>query len=204
MIYPKISNSVSKLGFAIATVNLPSVVTCRKNAPCAKGCYALKGNFLYKNVKKSHNNNYKAYIKNPEGYFSVIDATLTQIPYRYFRYHSSGDIVDAKYFRLMCDLAVKHKQTKFLCFTKKYEIINEYLGAGNTIPNNLVIVLSNWKDFKCDNPYNLPTAYVDFGDNKYEFPTNSNRCSGYCGECVNTENSCWDMKKGESVVFTKH
>ena len=45
--YAKVTNGNTKLGRAISNINLPAVVTCRKGAPCFKGCYALKGHFLY-------------------------------------------------------------------------------------------------------------------------------------------------------------
>ena len=49
--YAKVTNGNTKLGRAISNINLPAIVTCRKGAPCFKGCYALKGHFLYQNVK---------------------------------------------------------------------------------------------------------------------------------------------------------
>ena len=47
----KISITNSKLGAKIPALNLPALKTCRAGAPCRKGCYALKGNWLYANVK---------------------------------------------------------------------------------------------------------------------------------------------------------
>ena len=48
-----ISTTNSKLGGTIPSINLPAGLTCRADAPCQKGCYAKKGNWIFKNVKES-------------------------------------------------------------------------------------------------------------------------------------------------------
>jgi hypothetical protein len=141
-------------------------------------------------------------MQNPGAYFEKIKKTLSQNPYTYFRYHSSGDIPDENYLQLMCQTATLIKRVKFLCFTKKYEMINEYIIKNGNLPKNLTVVLSNWGDFQCKNPHNLPIAYVNIKGAK--IPESANKCSGYCGECVNTKQSCWKLKKGDSVVFKIH
>lgn len=204
MVYPKVSNSVSKLGIGIATVNLPAVVTCRKDAPCYKGCYARRGNFSYQNVKTSLDSNLEVYKESPDLFFERIHLQLEMIPYRFFRWHSSGEIVDERYLEGMFWLARKHKGTQFLCFTKKYELVNEYLN-NHRKPKNLVLVFSNWGDWICENPHNLPTAWVEFGtESDSLIPENANVCGGNCGTCVNTSEHCWRMQKGEAVKFHRH
>ena len=201
---PYISVANSKLGMAIPTINLPYGTTCRKDAPCFKECYANKGRMKYKNFVNCASENLETYYQNPELYFQVIDNHLEMIPFKFFRWHSSGDIPDMQYLHLMCKLARKHKQTQFLCFTKKYEIVNNYLDSKKRIPKNLVIVFSNWGDWICPNPYNLPTAWVELKGQTCLIPNTANECSGYCGDCCNTKSSCWNLKKGESVVFKQH
>ena len=202
----KISTTNSKLSGQIPSVNLPAIKTCRHDAPCAKKyCYATKGNWLYPNVKESLTNNLACYIANPTQYFDDIIEYLNGglVTYRFFRYHSSGDIIDANYFRGMVRVAKKCKSVKFLCFTKKFEIINDYLSSGEKIPNNLHIVFSAWdKNFKVDNPFNLPVTYVDFANKSMnpDIPELSIPCTGSCPECL----ACWSLKKGQSVVFHQH
>lgn len=204
MVYPKVSNSVSKLGIGIATVNLPAVVTCREDAPCYKGCYARRGNFSYQNVKTSLDSNLEVYKESPDLFFERIHLQLEMIPYRFFRWHSSGEIVDERYLEGMFWLARKHKGTQFLCFTKKYELVNEYLN-NHRKPKNLILVFSNWGDWICENPHNLPTAWVEFGtESDSLIPENANVCGGNCGTCVNTSEHCWRMQKGEAVKFHRH
>ena len=115
--YAKVSNTNSKLGGQIYSINLPPVVTCRADAPCFKGCYACKGNWLFPNVKNSLQYNLEAYKSNPTLFFESVAAQTALV--RFCRWHSSGDIVDMQYFEGMCKVARKNRETHYLCFTKK-------------------------------------------------------------------------------------
>lgn len=151
----KISITNSKLGTKIPALNLPALKTCRADAPCRKGCYALKGNWLYANVKNSLENNLNDFLNDSSKFFNDIIDYLNNglTTHKYFRWFASGDIVNETFLNGMVEVAKKCKQTKFLCFTKKFEIVNNYLKNGGKIPNNLKIVFSAWtKDFKVDNP----------------------------------------------------
>lgn len=199
----RVSHTNSKLGASIPSVNLPPIITCRPDAPCYHGCYAQHGNFVYSKVKESLLNNLNAYKENPNLFFKMI-AEESKLNLA-FRWHSSGDIVDEKYLQGMCWVARKNPNTKYLCFTKKFELVNDYISAKHKIPKNLTIVFSSWKDFVPENPYNLPTTWVYFpkeGENKYNdlIPKNAIPCNGKCPECL----ACWQLKKGQSVYFKKH
>ena len=195
----------SKLGGYIAQLNFPAGISCRPDAPCAHGCYANKHHFRMVNIVNSMQEKLTFYFKDPDKFFRCLDTELMMIPYNYMRYFSSGDIPDGIFFLMMCRLARRHPFTHFLCFTKKYEIINEYLSEGKRIPSNLVVVLSNWGDWIAENPHSLPTAWVMFGDERdSHIPDDARTCSGNCGNCVLTDSHCWNMKKNDSVKFKKH
>ena len=197
-----VSTTVSKLGNAIPTVNLPPVVTCRPDAPCFKDCYARRGNFRYKNVMNSMENNLLAYKENPHLFFTMI-AEVWQNFLR-ARWFAAGDIVDKEFLKGMCWVARKCPNTKILCFTKKYELVNQFLDEGHKIPKNFKIVFSRWKDFPCNNKYNLPETWVYFPKGEKDInaliPEDAIPCSGKCSKCA----ACWNLKKGQSVVFKKH
>jgi len=199
----KISTTNSKLGL-IPSINLPPVVTCRDNCPCAKDCYATKGRFRFQNVKSNLQNNLDEYKKNRADYFAQIKRFINNgmISYSYFRWHASGDIVDNNYFLSMVQIAKDLPNTSFLAFTKKFEIINEYINQNGTLPGNLHIVFSAWgDDFQISNPHNFPVAHVRFNDcANNNIPENALECSGDCTNCL----QCWNIKHGESVVFNKH
>lgn len=197
--YAKVSNTNSKLGGQIYSINLPPVVTCRADAPCFKGCYACKGNWLFPNVKNSLQQNLEAYKNNHKLFFESVAAQTALV--RFCRWHSSGDIVDMQYFEGMCKVARKNKGTHYLCFTKKYEIVNEFLSKGKRIPKNLSIVFSAWSNWIPENPYNLPMTYV-YGKefNNELIPKDAIPCGGKCENCQ----ACWTLKKGQHVYFLKH
>ena len=197
--YAKVSNTNSKLGGQIYSINLPPIVTCRADAPCFKGCYACKGNWLFPNVKNSLQQNLEAYKNNHTLFFESVAAQTALV--RFCRWHSSGDIVDMQYFEGMCKVARKNKGTHYLCFTKKYEIINEFLSKGKRIPKNLSIVFSAWSNWIPENPYDLPMTYV-YGKefNNELIPKDAIPCGGKCENCQ----ACWTLKKGQHVYFLKH
>lgn len=198
----KITNGNTKLSASIPSINLPAGITCRTDAPCFRECYAKRGNFMYKNIKKCYKENLDHYLKDSKSYFDDIIAQINKplIIYKYIRWHSSGDIVDFNYLLGMIRVAKACKSVKFLAFTKKYDLVNKYLDEGGELPKNLKIVFSGWDEsWKVDNPYNLPIALVRFKNDKRDF-SKYKECIGKCYDCV----ACWKLKKGQTIVFDKH
>ena len=203
------SSKISKTGEHILTASMPVGITCRKNVPCytCRECYGLCGNMAFPVYKKSMMNNLKLYKENPVGYYKEIDTALTITSYKYFRWFVTGDIVDKKFLsEIMVKLAEAHPEVKFLCFTKKYELVNEYLNKGNEIPSNLTIVFSSWGSLMPRNYHNLPVSYVRFKDEcrNVNIPKDAFECRGKCEKCLCVGEGCWNLKSGQSVVFKKH
>lgn len=199
----KITTGNTKLSTSIPNINLPAKITCRADAPCAKsGCYAGRGTFLYKQIKQCYAANLQHYVDDAKDYFDTIISQLDTplIAYKFVRWHSSGDIVDSAYFKGMIRVAQEVPLVNFLCFTKRYEIVNQYIVDGNQMPSNLHIVFSAWDaTWHFDNPFEFPVANVRFKNDKRDF-SHSKPCSGACYDCL----ECWNLQKGESVVFNKH
>ena len=209
MVNPTVSTANSKLGKQIASVNLPAGITCRPDAPCRNGCYALKGRFMFKSTRACHERNLQSFFDDKENYFNYIAGRCSLERYAHFRWHSSGDIVNDDYLAGIVRVAAAASETKFLCFTKKYELVNNFIAKGGKIPENLTIVFSCWGDFVPDNPYDLPTSYARFNkvssiDSDENIPDDAVECKGSCKDCVHTEMNCWNLKNGQSVVFNKH
>lgn len=194
-----VSNWNSKVPFPC--IDLPPILTCRKNAPCAKLCYGCKGNFRFQNVKEPRYANLTLWNADPEQF--EVEAIAAIFSHRYARFHATGDIPSEPYLAMLCRVARKCRNTKILVFTKQYEIVNHYIASGNRIPSNLRIVLSAWGDWLPENPHNFPMAYVRLKDVECHIPEKAVECTGYCGTCVMGK-SCWSLKKGESVVFKQH
>lgn len=204
MIKSIITTTNSKLGHQIPSINMPAIKTCRADAPCKSICYANKGNYRYTKIQEGLQARLDLFINDSDKFFNTIISELSGLTtYKYVRWHSSGDIVNYKYLEGMTKVAKAIPETKFLCFTKKFNLVNLYLSLGHEIPNNLHIVFSAWdKDFIVDNPNNLPVTYVNFKDKtkNANIPETAIPCMGDCQRCL----ACWELQKGQSVYFNQH
>ena len=199
-----ISKGNIKMG-QIQSVSLPPVVTCSALACkfCGKKCYARKMCKLRPSVKDSYYNNLDILMNDKELFWREVEGSLKLTTY--FRFFVSGDIYDKDFLENMVLCARKNKHCNILCFTKKYSLVNEYL-EHHRLPKNLNIVFSAWKGLEMPNPFNLPTAEVMYKDGtstaeegkKYIY------CSGNCSECISEKRSCWNLRKGEGVIFAEH
>jgi hypothetical protein len=189
----------------IQSVSLPPIVTCSPLACkfCGKKCYARKICKLRPSVKESYENNLDILLNDKEKFWREVEGSIKLTTY--FRFFVSGDIYDKDFLENMVLCARKNKHCNILCFTKKYSLVNEYL-EHHRLPKNLNIVFSAWKGLEMPNPFNLPTAEVMYKDGtstaeegkKYIY------CSGNCSECISEKRSCWNLKKGEGVIFAEH
>ena len=193
-----------KLGM-IQSVSLPPIITCSPLACkfCGKKCYARKICKLRPTVKESYENNLDILLNDKELFWREVEGSIKLTTY--FRFFVSGDIYDKDFLENMVLCARKNKHCNILCFTKKYSLVNEYL-EHHRLPKNLNIVFSAWKGLEMPNPFNLPTAEVMYKDGtstaeegkKYIY------CSGNCSECISEKRSCWNLRKGEGVIFAEH
>lgn len=197
----KISNGNAKLG-SIPSVSLPAGITCRGDCECQKKCYAKKLERLRKTVREAYKHNYDVLNQDSNTYWREVEASIMMS--RLFRFHVSGDIPDCVYFAHMIEVAERNKHCEILCFTKKFDIVNQHLDMGGTIPSNLHIIFSAWKDLKMDNPYLLPEAHVRYRNGYTTANDNAKECGGNCTECAITDDGCWTLKSGEQVVFNEH
>ena len=194
-----ISKGNSKMG-AIPSVSLPACITCNPDAPCFKLCYAAKITRLYKTVKTAYENNLNILKENPIEYWQQVKQAARMA--RYFRYHVSGDIPDLEYFNNMVVLAQELPHTQFLAFTQQFDIVNLFLVNGGVIPSNLKIIFSNWGEWKCFNPFNLPECEIILkGSQPAE---NWKICGGNCTECACRGIGCWELKNGETISIYQH
>lgn len=198
-----ISHNNKKIG-AIPSVSLPAIITCNKNAPCARpgsACYAqhMERNTARSSVIKSYYKNYLLYLNDPGSYFMQIQAAA--ITSAFFRYHVSGDIPCDDYFLRMIETAQKVPTCKFLVFTKQFKIVNDYIKNGGVIPSNLIIIFSNWFKWKCKNNYNMPQCEIV--ENISQVKTGY-ICTGSCADCIRNCAGCFNAKSGDIINIKKH
>lgn len=195
-----LSNGNSKMG-GIPSVSLPAVKTCRV-CDCHSKCYAKKLERLRPTVRKAYQRNLDILTSDPETYWREVEASIVMS--RFFRFHVSGDIPDAAYFEKMVEIAERNQHCQILCFTKKYEIINDYISDCWALPDNLHVIFSAWDNLNMDNRYELPVAYVRYKDGHTAAPSGAFDCHGNCSECARTDGGCWTLSGGEAVVFNEH
>ena len=196
----KISKGNSKLG-AIPSVSLPSIKTCR-NCACQEKCYAQKLERLRPAVRNAYQHNLEVWIKDPETYWREVEASIMMS--RFFRFHVSGDIPSFKYLINMVEIAQRQPHCEILCFTKKYNLVNEFIEQGGELPGNLHMIFSGWVGLEMANPFSLPEAHVRYRDGSTTAREDAIECSGNCTECALTEGGCWSLQKGQQVVFNEH
>lgn len=198
-----ISKGNKKMG-DIESISLPAITTCRADCPCYKDCYAARMAAYRKTVRDSYERNYQTLKEDPKMFWTVIKAAM--MVNKYFRFHVSGDIVDADYFDHMVKLAREVKTCEVMCFTKKYEIVNNYLDKGKRLPKNLHIMFSVWPGLKCDNPHHLPEAHVLMKDGSCTCdPAKADyHCKKNCMECAVTNSGCWSLKRNQKLVLDFH
>ena len=196
----KVSKGNSKLG-QIPSVSLPSIKTCR-NCACREKCYAQKLERLRPSVKNAYEHNLGVLLSDPTTYWREVEASVMMS--RFFRFHVSGDIPNAAYLENMVVVAGRNAHCEILCFTKRYEMVNEFIQKNGELPGNLHMIFSGWVGLDMANPFSLPEAHVRYRDGYTTAREDAIECGGNCTECALTEGGCWNLQKGQQVVFNEH
>lgn len=185
----------------IPQLNMPVGITCNPAAPCFAICYARFDKMGTPTNVASHFYHLLYYRTYGHGFFERINLEITGKPAKFFRWHSSGDIVDDAYFEGMVWLALQKPDMTFLCYTKKLHIVNKYIDNGGIIPENLKIYSSVFRNFKQDNPHCFPETYVKEGvKTDKNIPVDAYICGGNCGECT----VCFERGNNTPVCFIAH
>lgn len=200
-----ISRGNIKMG-SIPSVSLPPIITCPAGCPCSKKCYAAKICKLRPNVRNAYQNNLDILNDDWSEYWKQVNSAVKMS--RFFRFHVSGDIPNAAYFKEMVITAKNNPACEILAFTKRYEIVNNYIDAFGNIPKNLHVIFSLWNpawNATVKNPHNLPVSAVIFKDYYLGYADNFCKiCPGNCFECAARGVGCWTLDAGETIAFYEH
>lgn len=201
-LHVSISRGNSKMG-AIPSVSLPPIKTCSPAACklCGKKCYVKRIIARRRTVREAYERNLYLLQNEPDKYWREVNGAMAMATH--FRFGVSGDIVNMDYLEHMVDLSRKNKHCEVLCFTKQFEIVNEYL-KNHKLPRNLHIIFSAWKGLEMNNPYNLPESHVLFRDGYTTAKDGAKYCSGNCSVCSVTNDNCWSLKHGQQIIFREH
>lgn len=186
--------------------NLPPLWTCGKNCgTCEHHCYAVKDytDYRVKVVSKSHARNCNAVTTDLEHTEEYITKWIQKRKPSFFRIHASGDFavpgMGTKYAEMWYRVAKACPETRFLAFTKAFEIVRE-------VPfyelDNFSLVLSEWTD-ATKAPDDLKEHYrTSRAVEKLEDARpNEMVCPGNCETC----GMCWNLKNlHHDVAFEIH
>lgn len=196
----KLSYGNRKTGSLVPSISLIPIADCGHNCKvCANGCYAARSIACYDASRKMMAHNSAIAHGDLPRYFRELNAAVKFI--RFLRIHVSGDIINPAYLTGMVDVAFKNPHCQFLCFTKQFEIINDYLDDHDDgFPENLHIIFSEWRGLDVPNPHNLPTSRPVWPGEKID----GVKCNGNCSECAAFNCGCWALNPGQRVIFEAH
>lgn len=157
------------------------------------GCYALKGNYMWPNVKNALKRRLDAIINSDW----VENMSVAINKSEYFRWHDSGDLQSVDHLDRIVQVAKLTPETKHWLPTREAKFVSEYAGD---IPDNLIIRVSA---AMIDGPppkrfENTSTVHKD------TIPLNSHVCPApeqgdKCGDC----RACWN-RDVKNVSYLKH
>ena len=192
-----VTNQVNISPGNIKTGRIPAC-SVRPVADCpnsCKDCYALKAWKQYPSVRAAWSENSRiAHEDLPKFKEQVINwiEKKRKTP-RFFRIHVAGDFFSQDYLNGWKSISAQCDETRFLAFTKAYQL--DY----SDLPENMRIVFSMWPQLPDTAPKYFPRAYMQDGTEK-RIPNYALECPGNCESC----GMCWNLELGQAVVFEKH
>lgn len=211
-----VSEGNSKTGEKCINFNFSIESTCDHNCECYKDgiCYAESGCYLFSDNQAKYSENIK-FFKNTdnETFCKAVQIAIDNYKYNLFRFFTCGDIPNKRFIDCMVKIAKDNPGIKFWSYTKKYNIVNNWIDENGLLPDNLVIIFSHWmnKDgtyFEMNNKHNLPTSeFIPFGkEHLAEIVTHICPCSdpSIKATCATCDHPCYKLNKGESMALLEH
>jgi hypothetical protein len=177
-------------------------ITCANCSGCIKFCYDIKACWQYLNVRIARAENTAMMFLNRAETFRQIDNYISnRRANKFFRWHVSGDILDADYFDRMVTIARNHPDWVFWTYTKNYLAVNTWIDKNGkeNLPGNLSIMYSVWNGMECVNPYDMPTFTCIMPG--MEPDKKAWKCPGNCDACLKSGRGC---PYGESSEVDLH
>ena len=177
---------------------------------CKGSCYAIRdGKFHSNSCIPAWGRNTLIARNNIDGMFRQIKAELLMNKAKVLRWHSSGEIINYNYLLHMVKLAVEMPNVQFYCYTKRFNLVEQYLKEFKKFPKNFVVNISVWHDNAKGYDFkNLNWFVFDDGtDPKVAkmrhcpaVDKNGNSTGVTCGEC----GWCFSGNKGRRTAVYEH
>ena len=170
-----------------------------KGSVC-NSCYALKGRYLFGNVKNALYRRFDTLKK--EFWVEAFAFAVNAKKMTFMRIHDAGDLQGVWHLKNLARVAELCPNTKFWLPTREAGILTEYMDTYGALPENLIVRVSGTM---IDGPY--PMGLVEkynFVASKVSADINEVNChsfknEGKCGDC----RACWD-KTVKVIVYKKH
>lgn len=206
-----ISKGNTKIG-NVHNVSLAPIVTCGNCSHCSGFCYDIKAALFHTNsVVAARAMNTVIATEHRDAYFTYIRQYIKRRSgkrsHKFFRWHVGGEIIDFQYFAEMVKTAEMFPNWHFWTYTKMHGIVNLYVQkyGRDAIPNNFVIMFSEWDGMPLVNPYNFPvfTCKLKEGNKNHtaEYFDTLWKCPGNCNICKDLNRGCI---AGETTYADEH
>jgi hypothetical protein len=198
---PKLSKA-GKMPCASFSTPAQACITGSKLAKIAgsvcHGCYALKGNYRFKNVLGLRENNLRSLDNLDTWILSMTKLIKDNDVTGYFRWHDSGDINSIEHLHAIIKIANALPDINFWLPTKEKGILNE-VRRNTVIPDNLIIRLSMAMINQAPSGDYLTSTVRTKDGQVHGVECQSYTNDGKCGTC----RACWD-KTISNVTYLKH
>jgi hypothetical protein len=112
-----------------------------EGSTCSK-CYALKGNYRYKNYKNLAKDRL-VFSGNLDELKDALKLAIKMEHKDIFRFFDSGDLQSLAMFTMFCELASELPNIRFWLPTREYSIIRKAIRENVHIPKNLIVRVSS-------------------------------------------------------------
>jgi len=202
-LHVKLQRGNRKTGVNCWTVSLLPVVDCVNCSECMWDCYDLKNDLIYPAVINDRCKNSAIHQADIVRFWDEVNTQVQANYVKELRINVGGDLTYED-FMFVSALGKTNPQTMILFFTKNYNGINKYL-ENYEFPTNVKPIMSAWCGMEMENPHNLPCSHVLYEDGQTTAPEyGATYCGGNCSECAFKGEGCWNLKKGEHVIFRAH
>lgn len=113
-----------------------------KGSAC-EGCYALKGRYVFPNVRAAMARRMAAWRADPEAWIGGMIGSILKAGRDVFRWFDSGDLQSVEMLSNIVRVCEGTPSVRHWLPTRERDIVAEYLKEGGKIPRNLVVRLSS-------------------------------------------------------------
>lgn len=204
-IYPKLSKA-SKMPCESLSLPAQECITGRKLAEVkgsvCEGCYAMKGRYVFDNVKKPRYTNLEAIQTNLDDWIVNTTHEIKRTNSSgYFRWHDSGDLQSLDHLKAIVKIAQATPNIRHWLPTKEKQFLNQAKREGLDIPENLTIRLSMpmLNDAPKQTTWELTSTVRTKDGQAHGVECKSYEQQGKCLTC----RTCWD-KEVQNITYLKH